>query len=309
MLLPRAGRTAARGSLARSIKGPLAVRLFRREWEHRWPRSAKVIGPTSSLARASSAPTNSPKPRQMAADSDMKLPDALSRLGYATGEEIMRAMARQHGLAYVNLVRGGHPAVGRRAGARVRRPGKRDPSLGRERRRIDGDRQRSRGFRGFREAAVHPQSPDRDRPGAAREHPRSGQPLLRPDGGRKRRLDAPGVHRHRDRLHRDRGRWRGRRRRGRREQCPDRPARPSDDYRGRATSGVGHPYRAVRGSRSDPLSDRRRHGRAGQPPPTTPRRHPLQNQDSRQDSTLPSVAGPRTAGSRSPWARRNWTFG
>jgi type IV pilus assembly protein PilB len=41
--------------------------------------------------------------RQMAADSDMKLPDALARLGYATGEEIMRAMARQHGLAYVNL--------------------------------------------------------------------------------------------------------------------------------------------------------------------------------------------------------------
>ena len=41
--------------------------------------------------------------REMGSESDMKLTDALSRLGYATGEEIMRAMAQQHGLDYVNL--------------------------------------------------------------------------------------------------------------------------------------------------------------------------------------------------------------
>jgi len=41
--------------------------------------------------------------RQMAAESDGRLPDALARLGYATGEEITRAMAQQHGLDYVNL--------------------------------------------------------------------------------------------------------------------------------------------------------------------------------------------------------------
>ncbi len=41
--------------------------------------------------------------QQMAAESGMKLPDALTRLGYATGEEVMRAMAQQHGLDYVNL--------------------------------------------------------------------------------------------------------------------------------------------------------------------------------------------------------------
>ena len=29
--------------------------------------------------------------------------DALVRLGYATGEDVMRAMAEQHGLDYVNL--------------------------------------------------------------------------------------------------------------------------------------------------------------------------------------------------------------
>ena len=32
-----------------------------------------------------------------------KLPDALVKLGYATGEDVMRAMAEQHGLDYVNL--------------------------------------------------------------------------------------------------------------------------------------------------------------------------------------------------------------
>ncbi len=40
---------------------------------------------------------------EMAKQSGIKLPDALVRLGYATGEEVMRAMAEQHGLDYVNL--------------------------------------------------------------------------------------------------------------------------------------------------------------------------------------------------------------
>ena len=44
---------------------------------------------------------------QMERQGNMKLPDALVRLGYATGEEVMRAMAEQHGLDYVNLQRSG----------------------------------------------------------------------------------------------------------------------------------------------------------------------------------------------------------
>jgi type IV pilus assembly protein PilB len=40
---------------------------------------------------------------EMADESGMKLPDALTRLGYATGDEVMRAMAEQHGREYVNL--------------------------------------------------------------------------------------------------------------------------------------------------------------------------------------------------------------
>jgi len=41
--------------------------------------------------------------QQMAKESGTKLPDALNRLGYATGEDVMRAIAEQHGLNYVNL--------------------------------------------------------------------------------------------------------------------------------------------------------------------------------------------------------------
>lgn len=41
--------------------------------------------------------------QQHAATSGLKLPDALIQLGYATGEDITRSMAEQHGLDYVNL--------------------------------------------------------------------------------------------------------------------------------------------------------------------------------------------------------------
>ncbi|MGA2031095.1 MAG: GspE/PulE family protein [Thermoguttaceae bacterium] len=41
--------------------------------------------------------------RQLAKEASMKLADALIRLEFATGEEVMRAIAEQHGLNYVNL--------------------------------------------------------------------------------------------------------------------------------------------------------------------------------------------------------------
>ena len=40
---------------------------------------------------------------EMSEESGMKLPDALTRLGYASGDEVIRAMAEQHGREYVNL--------------------------------------------------------------------------------------------------------------------------------------------------------------------------------------------------------------
>ena len=41
--------------------------------------------------------------QQMASESNIRPAEALTRLGYATGEDVMRAMAEQHGLDYVNL--------------------------------------------------------------------------------------------------------------------------------------------------------------------------------------------------------------
>jgi type IV pilus assembly protein PilB len=41
--------------------------------------------------------------RQMAKESGIKLPDALVRLGYATGEDVTRAIAEQNGLNYINV--------------------------------------------------------------------------------------------------------------------------------------------------------------------------------------------------------------
>ncbi len=41
--------------------------------------------------------------KQMAKESGIKLPDALVRLGYASGDDITRAIAEQHGLNFVNL--------------------------------------------------------------------------------------------------------------------------------------------------------------------------------------------------------------
>ena len=41
--------------------------------------------------------------KRMAKESGMKLPDALVRLEYGTGEQVMRAMAEQYGYNYVNL--------------------------------------------------------------------------------------------------------------------------------------------------------------------------------------------------------------
>ena len=43
--------------------------------------------------------------KQMAKESGIKLPDALVRLGYATGEDVSRAIAEQNGLPYINVAK------------------------------------------------------------------------------------------------------------------------------------------------------------------------------------------------------------
>jgi len=55
------------------------------------------------IAQGTISPDQLAEAKQMASESNVKLPEALSRLGYATPEEITRAMAKQFGLDYVNL--------------------------------------------------------------------------------------------------------------------------------------------------------------------------------------------------------------
>jgi type IV pilus assembly protein PilB len=53
------------------------------------------------ISRGVISPDQLSEAEQMAQESGIRLADALSRLGYATGDEVMRAMAEEHGLAFV----------------------------------------------------------------------------------------------------------------------------------------------------------------------------------------------------------------
>ena len=55
------------------------------------------------IRRGIISPDQLAEAQQMAHQSGDKLPEVITRLGYATGEDVMRAMAEQHGLDYVNL--------------------------------------------------------------------------------------------------------------------------------------------------------------------------------------------------------------
>ena len=81
------------------------------------------------------------------------------------------------------------------------------------------------------------------------------------------------------------------------------------DQRGGAAPRLGHPHRAVRGPNPSALSYRRRAGRAGQPPPASCWGPSCRVSRFCRSSTSPSGGGPRTGGSRPPWGRRNSTFG
>ena len=73
----------------------------------------------------------------------------------------------------------------------------------------------------------------------------------------------------------------------------------TDDQRSGAAAGLGHPHRAVRGPRPDPLPDRRRAGRARQPPATAAGGDSLAVSRFLPRWTSPNGAAPRTAASRS----------
>jgi type IV pilus assembly protein PilB len=55
------------------------------------------------IARGVISPEQLAEAQDMARHSGMRLPDAMARLGYATGEEVMRAMAEEHGLDFIKV--------------------------------------------------------------------------------------------------------------------------------------------------------------------------------------------------------------
>ncbi len=55
------------------------------------------------IRRGAISPEQLAEAQQMATEQSIKLADAITKLGYATGEDVMRAMAEQHDLDYVNL--------------------------------------------------------------------------------------------------------------------------------------------------------------------------------------------------------------
>ncbi len=104
---------------------------------------------------------------QLAGESGTKVADALTRLSYASGEDVMRAMAEQHGLDYVNLNEVAiPPSVVELVPESVARENVAIP-LGRIGRHADADRKRPDRLRNVRQAPFHPQSADHPGPGPA----------------------------------------------------------------------------------------------------------------------------------------------
>lgn len=55
------------------------------------------------ISRGIISPEQLTEAQEMSEHAGMRLPDALARLGYASGEEVMRAVAEEHGLDFVSL--------------------------------------------------------------------------------------------------------------------------------------------------------------------------------------------------------------
>ncbi len=123
--------------------------------------------------------------KQLAASQRIKPQDALVQLGYASSEQIMQAIAARDGFEYYDLRDVAiPPAVVELVPESVARENAVIP-LAEDDGALQGARQRPGGLRDHRQAAIHSQPQDRDRPGHPREHSRSDQPQLRSDRRRK----------------------------------------------------------------------------------------------------------------------------
>ena len=157
----------------------------------------RIIGP-EQLAEAEA----------IAKNNGGKVHEVLVKQGYATSEQVMQAMADMHGYEFFDLRDVPiPPSVVELVPESVARENAVIP-LAEEDGALKVLVSDPFDLRNVRKAAVHSQSQGEYRARHARKHSRGHQPQLRPDGRRIGRLDAAGVHRYGDRLHRD-----GRRRR------------------------------------------------------------------------------------------------
>ena len=69
---------------------------------HQWQQGCATL-PKSSSGNASFSADQLTEAKQMSRASGVSVGDALVRLGYATSEEVMKAIAQEHGLDYINL--------------------------------------------------------------------------------------------------------------------------------------------------------------------------------------------------------------
>ena len=244
---------------------------------------------------------------QMAREQSANVADCLVKLGYATGEEVMRAMAEYHGLEYVDLAEFKIPeevielvpeSVARENA--VLPLSEEDDTL----KVIVSDPIDIETFEKLRfilnrkvEIALAPREAILEAINRyyGQVEGESADSMLQEftdtaiDFTETEDSDAAGQ------------------RRGRREQRPGRPAGAADDPGGRAAAGLGHPHRAVRGPDPHPLPDRRRARSSATAPPTAAWVPSSRASRFSPNSTSPNGAAPRTGGSRSPSARRNWT--
>ncbi len=100
--------------------------------------------------------------KKLSKESRKSVGEELIRLGYASGDDVMRAMAQEHGLDFVDLNEVViPPSIVELVPESVARENAVLP-LGRRRRDAQGHRERSVGLRHARKAAVHSEPQDRD---------------------------------------------------------------------------------------------------------------------------------------------------
>ena len=183
--------------------------------------------------------------KKLAKASNKKLQDAILTLGYASGEEITRALAQERGLDFIDL----HEVVIRHRSSSWSL--NRSPVKTRSCQWPKGKTRRLRVIVSDPRTSIHSIScgsfsiARSKLPWPRAKTSSRHQPPLRSNGRSRRRLDAPGIHRYGHRFHGNRARIQSRRRGRRRNSAPI--MRLMQLLISEAViAGLGYPCRAVR---------------------------------------------------------------